>query len=105
MERTVSRHRLYAALLGLGAGILLFRTVLMIAQGYLGRLVSWAAALLVVELLLNLGCLLGCLRWGIAGGEQQARLPLRLGAAAAILHAQRLSNSRILASIRGPASS
>jgi hypothetical protein len=34
MERTVSRQRIFAVLLGLGACILLFRTILMIAQGY-----------------------------------------------------------------------
>jgi len=90
MEQTVSRQRAYAALLGLGACILLFRTTLMTAQGYLGILLPWAAALLVVELSVDLGCLIASIRWCIAGNEERARLPLRLGAAATILHAFRV---------------
>ena len=84
MEHTASRQRLYAALLGAGACILLFRTTLMIAQGYLGILLPWVAGLLLVELALDLGCLLGSIRWWVAGDEARARLPLRLGAAATI---------------------
>ena len=90
MEHTASRQRLYAALLGAGACILLFRTILMIAQGYLGILLPWVAGLLLVELALDLGCLLGCIRWWVAGDKARARLPLRLGAAATILHAVRV---------------
>jgi hypothetical protein len=90
MEHTASRQRLYAALLGPGACILLFRTTLMIAQGYLGILLPWVAGLLLVELALDLGCLLGSIRWWVAGDEARARLPLRLGAAATILHAVRV---------------
>jgi hypothetical protein len=89
-ERGVSRQRVYAALLALGACILLFRTILMVAQGYLGVLVPWVAILLVAELVLDLGCLFGALRWCIADDEERARLPLRLGAAATILHAVRV---------------
>jgi len=90
MTRIAARQRLYAALLGLGACILLFRTVLMIAQGYLGILQPWVAILLVVELGLDLGCLLGCLRWLLTGDPQRARPALRRGAAATILHALRV---------------
>ena len=67
MEHSASRQRLYAALLGAGACILLFRTILMIAQGYLGILLPWMAGLLLVELALDLGCLLGSIRWWVAG--------------------------------------
>lgn len=90
MERSVFRQRLYAALLGLGACILLFRTTLMIAQGSLGILLPWVAILLVIELALDLGCLVGSLRWCVVGTEERAGLPLRLGAAATILHAVRV---------------
>lgn len=90
MEQTVSRQRVYAALLGLGACILLFRATLMTVQGYLGILLPWVAALLVVELALDLGCLLATIRWWIAGVEARASLPLRLGAGATILHAVRV---------------
>jgi hypothetical protein len=90
MEHTPSRQRLYAALLGAGACILLFRTTLMIAQGYLGVLLPWVAGLLLVELALDLGCLLGSIRWWVAGDDARARLPVRLGEAAIILHAVRV---------------
>jgi hypothetical protein len=90
MEHTSSRQRLCAALLGAGACILLFRTTLMIAQGYLSILLPWVAGLLLVELALDLCCLLGSIRWSVAGGEARARLPLRLGAAVTILHAVRV---------------
>jgi hypothetical protein len=90
MKHTASRQRLYAALLGAGACILLFRTTLMIAQGYLGILLPWVAGLLLVELALDLGCLLVSIRWWVAGDKARARLPLRLGAGATILHAVRV---------------
>jgi hypothetical protein len=90
MKQNISRQRVYAALLGLGACILLFRTALMTAQGYLGILLPWVAALLVIELALDLGCLIGSIRWCVAGNEERARFPLRLGAAATILHAVRV---------------
>jgi hypothetical protein len=57
-----SHPHIRAALLGAGACILLFRTILMIAQGYLGILLLWVAGLLLAELALDLGCLLGCIR-------------------------------------------
>ena len=90
MGNTASRQRLYAALLGAGACILLFRTTLMTAQGYLGILLPWLSGLLLVEMALDLGCLLGSIRWWVAGDGARARLPLRLGAAATILHAVRV---------------
>lgn len=79
MEHTAPGQRLYAALLGTGACILLVRTTLLIAQGYLTILLSWVAALLLLELALDLGCIRGSIRWLVAGDEARARLPLRLG--------------------------
>jgi hypothetical protein len=90
MGITVSRQRLFAALLALGASILLYRTVTMIFQGAMGVLVLWVSILLVAELLLDASCLLSSIVWYIANDRNRARLPLRLGAAAAILHASRV---------------
>lgn len=90
MKNRKSKQRLYAALLMLGAGILLFRTLRMLAQGALAVLQPWVSALLVLELLIDLGCLLAAARWWIANDPGKDRLPLRLGAAAALLHAFRV---------------
>lgn len=85
-----SRQRLYAGLLAIGAGILLYRTIAMLAEGILKTHMPWVSALLFAELLLDLGCLIGSIRWCVANDRDKARLPLRFGAAAAILHAIRV---------------
>jgi hypothetical protein len=90
MRITNSKQRLYASLLMLGACILLFRTIRMISQGALGVLVFTVAGLLVAELLVDALCLLSSLRWLLANDPAKARLPLRSGAAAALLHALRV---------------
>jgi len=89
MSFNVSKQRFYASLLILGACILLFRTIMMISQGALDVLVLWVSALLIAELLLDAACLLSSIRWWIANDKNYDRIPLRLGAAAAILHAVR----------------
>lgn len=86
----VSKQRLYASLLILGACILLFRTISMISQGSLDVLVPWVSALLIAELALDAGCLFTSIKWWIANHESKASVPLRFGAAAAILHAVRV---------------
>ena len=85
-----SRQRIYASLLALGAGILLYRTITMIVQGSLSVLVLWVSILLIAELLLDLSCLMGSIRWWLKNDKSKSQLPLRLGAAAAILHALRV---------------
>jgi hypothetical protein len=91
MTVTWSRQRVYAALLALGACVLLFRTVTMLAaEGAVGVLMPWVFGLLVAELLLDATTLLGSVRWWLSGAEACDRLPLRTGAAAAILHAVRV---------------
>ena len=90
MVLILSRQRLYASLLALGAGFLLYRTVTMLVQGALGVLVLWVSLLLIAELLLDLSCLLSSIRWWITNDKNKARLPLRLAAAAVILHAIRV---------------
>lgn len=58
-----SRQRLYASLVILGACILLFRTVLMMAQGAMAVLVAWVSGLLMAEFVLDVTTLAGSVRW------------------------------------------
>lgn len=90
MSFNLSKQRLYASLLILGASILLFRTIMMLSQGALEVLVLWVSALLIAEMLLDAACLLSSIRWWITNDKNNDRIPLRLGAAAAILHAVRV---------------
>ena len=85
-----SRQRLYASLLILGTCVLLFLTVMMLAQGSMTVLVLWVSGLLVAECVLDVTTLLGSLRWWVTRAEGHARFPLRTGAAAVILHAVRV---------------
>ena len=85
-----SKQRLYAGLIFLGAGVLLFRTLRLVFTGALSILVPWVSVLLFVEMLLDLTCMVFATRWWIAGDASKDRIPLRLGAAAAILHAVRV---------------
>lgn len=90
MGFVLSKQRIYASLLILGACILLFRTLTMIAQGNLEVLVIGVSALLIAELLVDAACLLSSIRWWVKDDKNYDRLPLRLGAAAALLHAVRV---------------
>ena len=90
MGYRVSRQRLYASLLALGASILLYRTITMISQDALDILALWVSILLFVEMLIDVSCLLTTLPWWISRDRAKARIPLRLGAAAAIFHAIRV---------------
>lgn len=85
-----SKQRLYSSLLFLGACILLFRTTTMIVQGYLGVFVVWVSALLMAEFLFDLGCAAFAVVWWISNDARKDKIPLRLGTAAAILHAIRV---------------
>ena len=85
-----SKQRLYASLLILGASILLFRTLKLISLGYVEIWVLWVAILMIIEMLIDLGWILSSVRWWIANDKSKDSLPLRFGAAAAILHAFRV---------------
>lgn len=86
-----TRQRLYASFLALGAIILLFRTLWMIlVEDAYNILVWWVFVLLVLELLIDLGCIAGSIRWFESGSREKARLPLQMGASATILHAFRV---------------
>lgn len=90
MDNTGTLQRIYASLLALGACILLYSTITMISQGSLNILALWVSILLMVEMLIDLSCLLSCIPWWISKERARARIPLRLGAAAAIFHAFRV---------------
>ena len=90
MDFTISKQRIYASLLALGASILLSRTITMLSQGALNILVLWVSILLIAELLIDLSCLISSVFWWIKNDKNKAIIPLRLGAAAAILHAIRV---------------
>ena len=90
MTQLNSKQRIYASLLFLGACILLFRTLTMVAQGNMGILVLWVSVLLIAELLLDLGCAIFSLVWWIHNDSKKDRIPLLFGAAAALLHAFRV---------------
>lgn len=90
MSFNIPKQRFYASFLILGACILLFRTVMMLSQGALVVLVFWASALLISEMLLDAACLLSSIKWWITNDKKFDSIPLRLGAAAAILHAFRV---------------
>jgi hypothetical protein len=85
-----NRQRIYAGLLALGACILLFRTTTMVVQGALGILQPWVGFLLILELLIDLACLLFCIKWFLRDDAKYDRVPLRLATAAAFLHALRV---------------
>jgi hypothetical protein len=90
MGSSIPKQRLYATLLALGACILLYRTIAMIAQGKLSVLILWASVLLIAELLIDLSCLVSSIHWWITNDKKNDLIPLRFGAAAVILHAVRV---------------
>jgi hypothetical protein len=90
MTNSPPNQRLYAGLLALGACILICRTSTMVIQGSLSILVPWVSGLLIAEFLIDLGCLLACIHWWIKNEHKHSYLPLRLGTAAALLHAIRV---------------
>jgi hypothetical protein len=62
----------------------------MAAQGSLTILTTWVSVLLIAELLIDLACLIASIRWWIKNDYDHSFLPLRLGTAAALLHAVRV---------------
>jgi hypothetical protein len=91
MAFNLSKQRLYSILLALGAGILLFRTLrMMLVENAFDILATWVSGLLVLEFLVDLGCMIGSILWFIANNRAKAGLPLKLGAIATILHAIRV---------------
>jgi hypothetical protein len=86
----MSKQRIYASLLILGSGILLFRTIHMLSNKTYEYLVLWVFSLLIAEMVVDLACFIASVWWWITNDQANDRIPLRLGAAAAILHAVRV---------------
>ena len=80
----------FAGLLFVGAGFLLFRTIVLILHGALTEQVRWVAVLLVVESMLDVATLIACFEWWRRLGEPRVRIALRLAAAVTIVHAIRV---------------
>ena len=86
-----SRQRLYAGLLMLGAGVLIFRTLRMVTVEEAAEiLVDWVYVLLIMEFMIDVACFLASMRWFTLSKWQYASTALKLGAWAAIFHAFRV---------------
>ena len=85
------RQKLYAALLLLGGGILLFRTIrLLTVENGWETLANWVIALTFIEMLADLICIIYSLKWFINIDLKARSVALKLGAFAAIFHAFRV---------------
>lgn len=83
-------QRIYASLIILGAGILLFRTLTMLFQGVFHILALWVFILLIIEMIIDATCIFTAIPWWISNSRQKDSLPLTMGAAAALFHAFRV---------------
>lgn len=84
------KQRIYASLIILGAGILLFRTLTMLFQGAFNILVLWVFILLIVEMILDAACIITAIPWLIENNKKKDSIPLTLGAAVTFTHALRV---------------
>jgi hypothetical protein len=86
-----SRHRTYATLLAMGAGLLLYRTLEMISADAMSTLVPWVRALLVIELIIDAITVVVCLTWAATGKHEHIRTVIRATTTVIILHAVRVA--------------
>jgi hypothetical protein len=90
MNPGISKQRTYASLMMFGACILLYRTIsMMLFESAFEILILWVILLLIAEFIIDLGCFAASARWFKSNNKSKARLALRLGATAAIIHAIR----------------
>jgi hypothetical protein len=73
-----------------GSAFLLYRTLTMILEGALQYLTLWVSVMLIIEMLIDLACLLASAWWFRINDKTRDRLPLRLGTAVALFHALRV---------------
>lgn len=85
-----SSGRLGPGLLFGGASILLYRTIALTAGEARVVLKRWVMALTFVEMAIDVLTIIGSIRWWTSRSPAHAQLPLRAGAAAALLHAARV---------------
>jgi hypothetical protein len=74
-----------------GAGVLLGRTIALLGGGAARVLRPWVVALTWIEMAVDAVTMAGALRWFRSGDPAHARLPMRAGATAALLHAARVA--------------
>ncbi len=85
------RQRMYAGLLMLAGGFLLIRTLRMVlVEQPFEILAEWVYALLILEFMLDLGCLLAGSRWFILSKWQYASTALKMGVWSVMVHAMRV---------------
>lgn len=90
-KRLMKKQKLYAILLILGAGILLFRTIrlLSVENGWT-ILANWVIVFTFIEMAIDLACIMFAFHWLLKNSQSSKPLALRFGAAAAIFHAFRV---------------
>lgn len=74
-----------------GAGILLGRAIALLAGGAGRVLRPWVVALTWLEMATDATTMAGAVRWFRSGDPAHARLPMRAGAIATLLHAGRVA--------------
>lgn len=85
-------QRTYAILIAVGASIPLYRTVsLAFFEGGLQKLLPVFVVLTFVEMAVDAACLGFSIRWAVHADGAYARVPLRLGAAATLIHFLRVA--------------
>jgi len=84
------KHQLYAILLFIGAGLLLYRTLAMIAGGAIDVLVPWVSALLMFELIIDSISLVVFLTWAITGKTEHIPTVIRTTTVVVTVHAIRV---------------
>ena len=85
------RKRFFVSLLGIGAGFLVLRTLIMLYEGALDVLVSWVVALLFLEMVIDAVAMLICLHWAIAANRKDTDKVLWATSAVIIVHAVRVA--------------
>jgi hypothetical protein len=86
----MTKQRIYALLLTLGASFLLYRTIALMAEGILKWATWWVSVLLFIELLIDLGCVISLIWWFATNDPSKDRIPLRMGTAVVLSHALRV---------------
>ncbi|MFW2335700.1 hypothetical protein [Ilumatobacter sp.] len=89
-DRPVRSCRCGPGLLIVGACVLLYRTVALLAGEARTVLKRWVVALTVIEMIVDVVAVVAAARWWRTRALDHARLPLRLGAVAAVVHAVRV---------------
>lgn len=84
------KQRIYASLIFLGAGFLLFRTISLLFQGVLHIYVYWLSILLFAEMVTDAACMFTSIPWWISNDKKKNTVPLTFTAAVILLHAMRV---------------